>query len=145
MSRPRYRLIDHTADMAFDVEGADWPGLLAEATRAVADVMLEEGDAEAVALDAVREIEVSGADREDVLVAWLNEVVVLFEDEGFLAREAIFEELSETAARGTLRGRELDFDVVQPDRVIKAVTYHDLEVVPGDETMPWRATIVLDL
>ena len=145
MSRPRYRLIDHTADMAFDVEGADWPALLAEATGAVADILLEQREEGTETLDAVREIEVSGADREDVLVAWLNEVVVLFEDEGFLAREAHFAELSETRARGTLRGRELDFALEAPDRVIKAVTYHDLAVVPGTETTPWRATIVLDL
>lgn len=144
MKRPRYRLIDHTADMAFDVEGASWPALLAEATRAVADIVLEEGTG-TEKLNAAREIAVAGADREDVLVAWLNEVVVLFEDEAFLAREASFEELSETSARGTLRGRELDFGEEPPDRVIKAVTYHDLAVVPGDETTPWRATIVLDL
>lgn len=142
MSRPAYRLIDHTADMAFEVEGADWPELLRNATVAVGDVLLAASDED---LDATWTVEVSGADREDVLVAWLNEVALLFEDEGFLAREASFEMIDDTEARGILRGRVVDFDREPPDRVIKAVTYHDLAVTPGEAGNPWRATIVLDL
>jgi len=75
MSRPRYRLIDHTADMAFDVEGADWADLLAQATRAVADILLEE---RAETLDAPRKVSVAGPAREDKHVAWLNEAAVRF-------------------------------------------------------------------
>ena len=144
MSRPHpvYRSIDHTADMAFEVEGPDFEGLLRVATAAVADVLL--GD-RGEPLDDERAVSVEGEDREDVLVAWLNEVVVRFEDEAFLGREAHFEALSETRARGTLKGRVVDFEAEPPDRVIKAVTYHDLAVVPGGDGEPWRATVVLDL
>lgn len=139
MSAPRYRLIDHTADIAFDVEGDSWPDLLEEATRAVSDIVLELGEE---AFDEERRVAVDGSDREDVLVAWLNEVVVLYEDEGFLARDARVEAADATRAEGVLCGRVPDPEAEPPDRVVKAVTYHDLRVVPGP---PWRATIVLDL
>ncbi len=39
-ARPAYRLLDHTADLAFEVEGADWAGLLGAATAALGDVVL---------------------------------------------------------------------------------------------------------
>ena len=142
MIRPSYRLIDHTADMAYEVEGASFEHLLETATAALADIVL---DCEHATLDESRELVVGGADREDVLVAWLNEVVILFEDDAFLAREAEFDQLSDTGARGRLRGRTIDFDSEPADRVINAVTYHDLEVVAGESGNPWRATIVLDL
>ena len=142
MSRPVYRLIDHTADMAYVVEGASFGELLQAATAALADIVL---GVEHATFDESRELEVGGADREDVLVAWLNEVVVAFEDEGFLAWDARIEHADATVARGALRGRTLDFDEEQPDRVIKAVTYHDLAVVEGRGGRPWSAQIVLDL
>ena len=140
--RPVYRLIDHTADMAYVVEGATFEHLLETATAALADIVL---DCEHATLDESRELVVGGSDREDVLVAWLNEVVVAFEDEGFLAWDADVEYANERGARGVLRGRTLDFDHEQPDRVIKAVTYHDLSVVEGHMGRPWSAQIVLDL
>jgi SHS2 domain-containing protein len=139
---PRYRLLDHTADLAFEVEAKDWPGLLAAATAALGDIVRAADDRPAV---EERRVEVVGADREDVLVAWLTEAVVLYETDRFLARQAFVESATATAARGTLRGRIADPAVEPPDRVVKAVTYHDLHVVSGDGTRPWRAVIVLDL
>jgi SHS2 domain-containing protein len=142
VKRPDYRLIDHTADMAYEVEGASFEHLLETATAALADIVL---DCEHATLDESRELAVGGADREDVLVAWLNEVVVAFEEDGFLAWDADVEHADERGARGVLRGRTLDFDHEQPDRVVKAVTYHDLSVREGSSGRPWSAQIVLDL
>jgi SHS2 domain-containing protein len=143
VTRPAYRLIDHTADMAFVVEAPDWPSLLLAATAALSDLILAEEDGE----EATRErpVRAAGADREDVLVAWLGESLWLFEEEGFLARAGRVERATEQEARGVLRGRTLDRGTEAPDRVVKAVTYHDLEVVEGRGGAPWRATVVLDL
>ena len=41
MIRPSYRLIDHTADMAYEVEGASFEHLLETATAALADIVLD--------------------------------------------------------------------------------------------------------
>lgn len=142
----RYTLIDHTGDIAFALEADDWPGLLQLATRALGDVILEPADAPELpeSLEAIA-VEVEGADREDVLVGWLNEAVRLFDEEGFVPRAATFAHLDERAARGTLRGLRLDFEESEPDRIVKAATYHDLMVHPGTPSQPWRATVVLDL
>lgn len=139
---PPYRLLDHTADLAFEVEARDWPGLLAAATAALGDVVRSADDVPAT---QERAIEVEGADLEDVLVAWLTEAVVLYETERFLVRGARVESASRRGARGVLLGRRSDPTLEPPDRVVKAVTYHDLHVAPGDGGRPWRAVIVLDL
>jgi SHS2 domain-containing protein len=168
-------LIDHTADIGFEVEAPTWAGLLAAATAALADLILPARDPEeddpAADPDAARSrggepasgprsagvpaapapawedvpLEVRGEDREDVLVAWLNAVVVRYEDDGFLAREARVDRAERTRAVGALRGRHLDPRTEPPDRVVKAVTYHGLAVVEGRGARPWRATVILDL
>ena len=143
MARPPYTLLDHTGDIAFAIEAADWPDLLQVATRALGDVILEPADA-TESLEPIA-LEVDGADREDVLVAWLNEAVRLFDERGYVPRAATFDVLDDEAARGTLWVLPLDLQVAEPDRVVKAATYHGLAVMPADEDGPWRATVVLDL
>jgi SHS2 domain-containing protein len=143
VSAPDYRLIDHTADIAFEVEAPSWPDLLARATAALGDILLAVADRPAGEEEMA--VEVGGADREDVLVAWLNEAALLFEDAGFHAVDAALVHADETTARGRLLGRTIDFAREPPDRLVKAVTYHDLEVVEGTDGRPWKATIVLDL
>lgn len=140
--RPPYRLIDHTADVAFEVEGADWPGLLAAATAALGDVVLADDGRPA---DAEVPLAVTGADREDVLVAWLSAAAVAYEDRGLVPRGARFDRIDEREARGVVLARRTDPHAEPPDRVVKAVTYHDLHVHPAGDGLPWRATVVLDL
>jgi len=140
--RPLYRLIDHTADIAFEVEGADWPGLLAAATAALGDVILAADDRPA---DAEVPVAAQGADREDVLVAWLSAAAVAYEDRGLVPRGARFDRISDLEACGVVLARRTEPGSEPPDRVVKAVTYHDLHVRAGGVGLPWRATIVLDL
>lgn len=140
--RPPYRLIDHTADLAFEVEGANWPLLLEAATAALGDVILAD---DGRVPDAEVPVAVAGADREDVLVAWLSAGVVAYEDRGLVPRGVRVERATDREARGVILARRTVPRTEPPDRVVKAVTYHDLHVRPGDEHRPWRATVVLDL
>jgi SHS2 domain-containing protein len=141
VTAPAYRLLDHTADIAFEVEAATWPELLVAATRALGDVILRDDGRPAT---EERPVAVEGADREDVVVAWLGEALYLYERDGFLARDARVE-ADATSARGRLLGRVARPDAEPPDRVVKAVTYHDLRIEEGGDGRPWRTTVVLDL
>jgi SHS2 domain-containing protein len=135
-------VVPHTADLAFEVHAKDWPGLLVAATLALSDlVRTSEGGPRPES----RRVEARGADREDVLVAWLSEVVYHFERDGFLPEAAVVEGAGTASAEGTLFGRRLDREREAPDRVVKAVTYHDLAVVEGAGGRPWSARVVLDL
>jgi SHS2 domain-containing protein len=141
MTRP-YRLLEHTGDLRFDVEAGDWPGLVAAASRALGDCILAEDQSPA---DDEFPVTVAGRDREDVLVAWLSAALLAYEREGLVPRGARLARTSETEASGTLLVRRTQPRREPPDRVFKAITYHDLEIVPGRDGRPWRATIVADL
>jgi SHS2 domain-containing protein len=142
MAAPKYRLLDHTADVGFEVEAPTWPDLLVAAVRALGDVILRD-DAEPTSDE--RPVAVEGADREDLVVAWLGEAVYLYERDGFIVRDARIEVADATRVKGSLVGRVTDPAQEPPDRVVKAVTYHDLRIEEGGPGRPWRTTVVLDL
>jgi SHS2 domain-containing protein len=136
-----YEELDHTADWAYRVRAATLPGLFVAAARALYDlagVRLADGPRveRAVALEAV--------DAESLLVAWLNELLYLYELEGLafddFAIDALApDEPTPTSIASRLRGAP----AAEWGKYVKAVTYHDLSIrrtAAGYET-----TLVLDV
>jgi SHS2 domain-containing protein len=133
-----YRLLDHTADLGFRCEGKTREDLFAHAALALDDIIAT-ADHEPT---ETRELDATGADDQALLRALLDEVLFSFERDGFLAKEAkvAFED---GRVHATLRGRRVDLATHPIDRVVKAVTYHGLEVERTKKG--WRATVILDL
>lgn len=129
--------VEHTADWAFRVNGADLRQLFASAARAMFELqarqLLPGGQA------VGREVEVQGFDRETLLVNWLNELLYLQEKHGESYGEFEIQELSETRLRARIHGRHSP----GATRMIKAVTFHGLEIKPTAEG--WEATVVVDV
>jgi len=131
-----YTLVDHTADLALRVSAPTPGDLFAEAALALCDVM--------GALLAFREetlrVEVTGIDREDLLVRWLQEVLYHVQVRGFRVCGAGPVDLEEGSASGALDGAHVGGALLAE---IKAVTYHGLAVerVGG----AYEATIILDV
>lgn len=134
-----YRLLDHTADLGFECEAADREGLFETAAVALTDIMAR---VEPLSVNETLEVRVSAADDAARLRAFLDEVLFHFETRGFLTKEATvtFEGDSVKAA---LRGQRVDLATHAIERVVKAVTYHGLEVEERDEA--WWAHVILDL
>jgi SHS2 domain-containing protein len=109
------------------VEAASWEALLIEAGRGIAELELRGAPAGTGA--EWRDIDVAGADREAVLVNWLNELVYLAEAEHWVATE--FEPMTATGKRWVVRARGAI--VSRLSGVIKAVTHHRVSVraIPG--------------
>ena len=131
-----YNEIEHTADRAFQVRGRNLAELFTNAALAliaVQDAVGEQASASA------REVEVTGVDRETLLVNWLNEILYLQEKH----RETYsrFEVLS--ISEQQLRARLRAVPLVTAGTLIKAVTFHGLQVRQTGEA--WQATVVLDV
>jgi SHS2 domain-containing protein len=134
-----YRLLDHTADLGFECEASSLEELFATAALALADIMAR---TEALQGSETISVEVSAGDEEARLRAFLEETLFHFETKGFLAREATvrFEGEKVLAA---LEGERVDLTSHPIERVVKAVTYHGLEI---EETSGgFRCRVILDL
>jgi SHS2 domain-containing protein len=128
--------IDHTADWAFRVRASTLPELFVRAARAVyalAHVTLAPGPRveRAVTLEAI--------DAESLLVAWLNELLWLWQSERLACDEFDIETLTPTTLVARVRGAP----AAEWGKDIKAATYHDLAIRRTAEG--YEVTVVLDV
>lgn len=127
--QPGWEFIDHTADYALRARGRDFRELLESAATGLARLMADTAD---LAPTEVREVEVTGQDREEVLVHLLKELLYL-EDDGLLPVEVRVLESGETWARARVGAVPLADHADRLAAAVKAVTYHGLQVRPeGD-------------
>jgi len=132
-----HRQIEHTADLAFEIWGADLGELLQEGARAVVDVLT--GERPPTGADS-RDVVIDAIDDEDRLVRWLNEVIWLALGEGFVVDRAELETTPE-GLRGRVFGRAGARDCIVTE--VKSATYHDLSIArDGDRLV---ATVVMDV
>jgi SHS2 domain-containing protein len=125
----------HTADWALKVWGPDLAHLLSEAAYGMYALMeVELSQDQPVALP----LEMKADDGESLLVSFLSELLYLGEEQG-LAFDRLQLEVQDLELSGMLHG-----GLIQSQRKeIKAVTYHELEIIhTGDH---YEATIVFDV
>ena len=122
--------ISHTADWALKVWAPDLPGLLAQAAKgmyALMEVKLQPG----AHMDCPMDLD--AADAEGLLVAFLSELLYLDEQEG-LGFDDFDLVIQGCHLSGTLQGAPVE----SQRKEIKAVTYHNLEILeiylPGEPT-----------
>lgn len=137
-----FRPLEHTADKAMEAWGATLPDLFC----AAAEGMFAGGvDADRVAETQEWRIEVEAEGLEDLLRAWLSELLWLAErDESAIRRvevEAV--EADPWRVRGRAWGGPSPAGGEHPGAPVKAVTYHGLRV--WQEEGQWRARVVFDV
>lgn len=125
MQQLRYESTEHTADLGMKAYGATLKEAFENAAFGMFDLM--------VALDETPEstqIEISAEadDTESLLVAFLNELLFVFETEGLaLKRFDVVEWDEQTHLRALAWGAPLTEDQERREQ-IKACTYHDVRV-----------------
>ncbi len=134
----RYRELSYTADWGVEVFGDAPEALYAHAAIAMFGLQAAY-DVQGPTIQQY--VEAQGADREDLLVSWLSELLWQQETHGLMAQNVIVRELDETHIRAQVFGRAGASDLAH----IKAVTYHDLAIHAPDETGGlWRAQVLFD-
>lgn len=134
-----FELLEHTADIGIAARGATREELFAAAARGLRAVISSPGVGE---VTTERIIEVSAGDGEELMVNWLNEILFLFET-GFFPVDFVLDAVTETTARGRVRGEPFDPERHPVEREVKAATFHQIRVEAEPEG--WRAQIYLDL
>ena len=135
MTPAPFEILEHTADVGFRAWGATAAELFENAGVALMS-FTDRGAAERVE----RVVELDAEDYESLMVAWLNEVLFLF-DAGQLDPAAFYvDEIAPPRLRAHLRGEARRG---QWKLMVKAVTYHQIEVAQRNER--WEATVYLDV
>jgi len=132
-----HELIDHTSEVQLRLRADSLGGLLAEAGRALAGLQFR--GAEAGTTTGPRRLHVSAADRESLLVDWLNELIFLAETERWVATEFEIERADAESVVARVSGVELG----RISGLVKAATMHGLRVAEVDGC--WEGEVVLDV
>ena len=129
--------IEHTADRALRICGSNLAEFLLNAARGMTSLMTTrhtpcaEHHEKFVALEAM--------DTETLLVDWLSELAYWAESEMLVFHEFKIESVSPTHLKVRIYGTRLK----QLEKHIKAVTYHNLEIVQTGNGL--TATVVFDV
>jgi SHS2 domain-containing protein len=129
-----YRWVEHTAELELVIEAQTQTGVFEEALAAFAELVGGNGGGEPLRHD----VAASAADDAALLAEWLGELIYLAETDDFVP---------ERVDSLDVRGAELTATVAgyrgRPAHLVKAVTYHGLELRRDGEQ--WRARVVLDV
>lgn len=129
--------LDHTADVGLVVEAGDLAELLERAALGM-DWLLREGAAPTE--DEERALDLVGADPPSILRAFLRELLLWHERDGFAPASVEVTEASGSTVRARVRG---GVPVEPPIREIKGVTLHGLAAEPRDGG--WRGRVIFDV
>lgn len=134
-----FEIMNHTADVGIIAHGADMSEAFANAAKGLFSLITELDDVEEV---EYRDIELTATDRESLLVAWLNELIYLFDVENIIFKRFDISQLSNTHLKARSYGHKVDSSKHKLKMGVKAATYHMLKVDRNDGA---RVQVLFDI
>jgi SHS2 domain-containing protein len=139
MSASGHESVDHTADLAIRAWAPDLRGLIEQAAIGMLDLMLDDRPEPGRQRDIVGE----GQSPEDLLIDCLREILALVNIERLIPVSVEVTEVDDDRARCSVGVVAMGDRPVAPAQEIKAVTYHDLEVLEVQGHL--EVTVVFDV
>lgn len=134
-----FQFIDHTADVGIRVSAATLEGVFETAGLAFAELVTSTDSLE---YRVERQFNLQEDDIETLLVSWLQELLYLLDTEGYVfGRFQV--KLQNSSLEAAAWGEVFNPEVHEMRSEIKAVTYHQLEVIQSDEG--WQAQVIFDI
>ncbi len=132
-----YRFVEHTADIAFEVEAERVEDLFVEAAEAFYEAFC---DRSMIGEEEERGIAIEEEDLEHLLYSWLNEILFLFDASHFAAKK-IHVEIKENSLKAKLLGGRVTPEAVKLEP--KAITMHKFRVEKRDGK--YYAFVIIDI
>ncbi len=139
-ARPRYSVMEHTADAGIIIDSTTLPELFANAAYGMFDLI---AGADNICAEKAMSVEVVADDYEELMVNWLSELLFMFETQELLFSEFEINYLGDCHLDATVRGEQYSTERHMLTHVIKAVTYSGLRIEKQDSL--YRARIVFDI
>lgn len=134
-----YEFFEHTADVGLTATGHTLEALFEHAAQGLVELIAENSRLAPVETRAVSLTEDAV---EDLLRAWLTQLLVWFDAERFVP-VAYAVAVSETAVKGTVRGERFDPSRHVCGTEVKGVTRHQFRVEQTPDG--WTARIIFDV
>ena len=134
-----FEFIEHTADAGVRVQASTLEDLFETAGLAFTELVTR---VDSVDRRVERQFSLEEDDIETLLVSWLQELLYLLDTEDLVfARFQV--KLQDLSLKATAWGDVFDPKIHTIRTEIKAITYHQLEVVESDQG--WQAQVIFDI
>jgi SHS2 domain-containing protein len=134
-----FHFIDHTADVGIVASSPTLEGLFETSAFALAELITS---ANSLRYRIRRQFRLEEDEIETLLVSWLQELLYVFETEGLIFGQFQVN-LHNSLLEAIAWGEAFDPDIHTVKTEIKAVTYHQLEVVKVGHG--WKAQVIFDI
>ncbi len=134
-----FEVIEHTADVGIIAYGRSLEELFANAAVGMMSFLI---DLASVRLIQQRTVTADADNREVLLIAWLNELLVLLNADGFVPGRFAVRDLTDTRLRADVAGEPVDPTRHRFHLDVKAATYHSLEI---KQDGLWQARVIFDV
>ncbi len=114
---------DTTGDVGLDIYGRELKDIFEQAAYGLFSLIT---NTENIDINITKNVEVKGDSLEELLVKWLNELIFIFDTEGFIAKKITINNLTNTSISATLEGETFNEKKHSRGVLIKAATYHKL-------------------
>ncbi len=135
-----FRLLEHTADIGIEAWGPQLGDLFEQAALGLKSLLIGTSPVAEAQTSPVR---LDADDPGELLVAWLNEIIFLFETQNLVPGSFRIEQVDRTGLQALVCNEAFAPDRHTVERQVKAATYHQLYL--GKEADGWHARIYLDL
>ncbi len=135
-----YTTIEHTADIGIGVKSDSLAQLFAVSACAMFDLM---GELSGVRPSQKAEVSLTADSVEELLLTWLNELIFRAEVSGMFFSKFEIESVDEMSLKASVWGEIYCEDRHSMGHLVKAATYHELEVTHSDRG--WSARVIFDV
>lgn len=135
-----FEIFPVTADKGIRAWGADRKSVFRQAALGLWSLMI---DPATVTARSTIPLAVEAEDQEALLVAWLNELLYLYDAKRFIGADCTILALAEARMAAEVQGETADRAQHVVVGHVKAVTYHQLHV--GRTPTGWEARVVVDV
>jgi SHS2 domain-containing protein len=136
----KYEIIDHTADIGIKVYGGFLEELFVNAAYGMFDII---ADLEGLKTSTSVKIELEAANTEELLVAWLDELIYNFYTKKIIFSEFKIYELTDTKIKAEAFGKNIGDKKSRLKTEIKAATYHGLKI--EEKNRNYEVQIIFDV
>ena len=137
----KFKHISHTADIGLAITGSDYSAVFVNAAQAMFSLI---GEIKRPAKKTVEyQVCLNASDQEELLVAWLSELLALSDINQIFFIYFQINSLSKTQINGCCKAVKFNQRNIQRKTEVKAVTYHQLSIKRDKQQI--TAKVFLDL
>jgi SHS2 domain-containing protein len=138
-----FEIIDHTADIGIVAYGKTKREVFINAAKGMFEIIA--GENRDLKENFYAKIKLEAKSLEDLLIAWLNELLYISEVKLVILNKFKIKELSDGQIKAEVGGTKINHLSIRIKREVKAVTYHRLEIKKDEGSGLWRAQVIFDI